>query len=130
MRFLDELTQQEIAGKLGISQAHVSGILSRTLRELRDLLSAEDPQQCRPAVQRADRSTGKAAQARATIASPSAGREPRDSQRMDGCHPEASAGAAVQRQQHGPPAPVRFRRQAGDRRSPGEGPRCLAGTGG
>jgi RNA polymerase sigma-B factor len=41
MRFLDELTQQQIAAKLGISQAHVSGILSRTLHELRDLLSAE-----------------------------------------------------------------------------------------
>ncbi|WP_435829285.1 sigma factor-like helix-turn-helix DNA-binding protein [Actinocatenispora sera] len=32
MRFLDELTQQEIAARLGISQAHVSGILSRTAR--------------------------------------------------------------------------------------------------
>ncbi|WP_203658014.1 sigma-70 family RNA polymerase sigma factor [Actinocatenispora rupis] len=44
MRFLDELTQQEIAERFGISQAHVSGILSRTLRALRAELSAEEPE--------------------------------------------------------------------------------------
>ncbi|WP_207126420.1 sigma-70 family RNA polymerase sigma factor [Actinocatenispora comari] len=52
MRFLDELTQQQIAAKLGISQAHVSGILSRTLHELRDLLSAEGPTATVPPAQR------------------------------------------------------------------------------
>lgn len=44
MRFLDELTQQEIAAALGISQAHVSGILTRTLRTLRMTLSSDDGQ--------------------------------------------------------------------------------------
>ncbi|WP_212804701.1 sigma-70 family RNA polymerase sigma factor [Actinocatenispora sera] len=52
MRFLDELTQQEIAARLGISQAHVSGILSRTLRELRGLLSAEGTTATVPPAQR------------------------------------------------------------------------------
>ncbi len=41
LRFLDELTQQEIARRLGISQAHVSGMLARTLLRLRHTLSAE-----------------------------------------------------------------------------------------
>ncbi|HEY3504362.1 MAG TPA: sigma-70 family RNA polymerase sigma factor [Actinocatenispora sp.] len=50
MRFLDELTQQEIAQRLGISQAHVSGILSRTLRALRAELSAEGHERPAPTV--------------------------------------------------------------------------------
>ncbi len=41
LRFLDELTQQEIARRLRISQAHVSGMLARTLARLRNMLSAD-----------------------------------------------------------------------------------------
>ncbi|WP_203962046.1 sigma-70 family RNA polymerase sigma factor [Actinocatenispora thailandica] len=86
MRFLDELTQQEIAEKLGISQAHVSGILSRTLRELRGLLSAEGaapavaPAQRRPSgqpVKPAGRACGAPGSRRAPrSAQPSYGRGP------------------------------------------------------
>ncbi len=36
MRFFDELTQSQIALRLGISQMHVSRLLAKTLRELRD----------------------------------------------------------------------------------------------
>jgi len=35
LRFFDDLTQEEIAGRLGVSQSHVSRVLSRALRRLR-----------------------------------------------------------------------------------------------
>ena len=82
MRFLDELTQQEIASRLGISQAHVSGILSRTLVALRELLSAETdtepvpapPAQRRPALRAACGTPGARRTPRASL--PSYGRGP------------------------------------------------------
>ena len=46
MRFGEELTQQQIAARLGVSQAHVSGLLSATLRALRTEM--EGGQSCRP----------------------------------------------------------------------------------
>ncbi|MGA8116244.1 MAG: sigma-70 family RNA polymerase sigma factor [Actinocatenispora sp.] len=42
MRFLDEQTQQEIGRRMGLSQAHVSGILARTLTVLRRTLCEEE----------------------------------------------------------------------------------------
>jgi RNA polymerase sigma-B factor len=36
MRFVDELTQAQIGERLGVSQMHVSRLLSRTLNRLRD----------------------------------------------------------------------------------------------
>ncbi len=42
MRFFEELSQSQIAARLGISQMHVSRLLSRTLRELHEGL-AEQP---------------------------------------------------------------------------------------
>jgi RNA polymerase sigma-B factor len=42
LRFTGELTQAEIGARLGISQMHVSRILSRVLGELRDALLAEE----------------------------------------------------------------------------------------
>ncbi|TQF68314.1 SigB/SigF/SigG family RNA polymerase sigma factor [Rhodococcus spelaei] len=41
LRFYGSMTQTQIAERLGISQMHVSRILSRTLRRLRDELSAD-----------------------------------------------------------------------------------------
>jgi RNA polymerase sigma-B factor len=35
LRFFGEMTQTQIAERLGISQMHVSRLLSRTLRQLR-----------------------------------------------------------------------------------------------
>ena len=40
LRFFDELSQSEIAERVGISQMHVSRLLRRTLRDLRTLLDA------------------------------------------------------------------------------------------
>ncbi len=42
MRFYEEMTQQEIAERLGVSQMQVSRLLSRVLRQLRDQLDPED----------------------------------------------------------------------------------------
>ena len=42
LRFFGNLTQSQIAAELGISQMHVSRLLSRTLSQLRDRLLAED----------------------------------------------------------------------------------------
>ncbi|WP_042448719.1 SigB/SigF/SigG family RNA polymerase sigma factor [Streptacidiphilus jiangxiensis] len=42
LRFTGELTQSEIGARLGISQMHVSRILSRTLTDLREALLAEE----------------------------------------------------------------------------------------
>ena len=41
LRFFEELTQSEIAGRLGISQMHVSRLLARSLTQLRDRAGAE-----------------------------------------------------------------------------------------
>lgn len=41
MRFFRNMTQTEIAGELGISQMHVSRLLTRTLAQLRDKLMRE-----------------------------------------------------------------------------------------
>jgi RNA polymerase sigma-B factor len=41
LRFFEGMTQSEIAGRLGISQMHVSRLLARSLAQLRD--SAEEP---------------------------------------------------------------------------------------
>ena len=38
LRFFDSMTQSQIAEKVGVSQMHVSRILERTLRQLRDKL--------------------------------------------------------------------------------------------
>jgi RNA polymerase sigma-B factor len=43
LRFLDDLTQCQIADKLGISQMHVSRLISRALGLLRDHMTAESP---------------------------------------------------------------------------------------
>lgn len=40
MRFFDEMSQSQIAARVGISQMHVSRLLSRTLRDLHDELEA------------------------------------------------------------------------------------------
>jgi len=42
LRFFANMTQNEIAEHVGVSQMHVSRLLSRTLRELRDRLLVED----------------------------------------------------------------------------------------
>lgn len=42
LRFVENLTQTQIAAQLGISQMHVSRLLARTLTLLRDRLLAED----------------------------------------------------------------------------------------
>lgn len=42
LRFVDNLTQSQIAAQLGISQMHVSRLLARTLASLRERLLAED----------------------------------------------------------------------------------------
>jgi RNA polymerase sigma-B factor len=44
MRFYGNLTQEEIAGRLGISQMHVSRLQARALSQLRDWLSAPGSQ--------------------------------------------------------------------------------------
>ena len=45
MRFFEDLTQSEIAAKLGISQMHVSRLLRRTLAELREAFDSNEPEQ-------------------------------------------------------------------------------------
>lgn len=40
MRFFEEMSQSQIAARVGISQMHVSRLLSRTLRDLHDQLEA------------------------------------------------------------------------------------------
>ena len=42
LRFFEEMTQTEIAQKVGISQMHVSRLLARTLSVLRDRLETLD----------------------------------------------------------------------------------------
>ena len=42
MRFYDEMTQFQIAEKIGISQMHVSRLLTKTLARLRDNLTQDD----------------------------------------------------------------------------------------
>ena len=44
LRFFDGLTQSEIAERIGISQMHVSRLLSRTLEELRRRAAEADPE--------------------------------------------------------------------------------------
>jgi RNA polymerase sigma-B factor len=41
LRFYGNLSQEEIAGRLGISQMHVSRLLARALSHLRDRLLAD-----------------------------------------------------------------------------------------
>jgi len=41
LRFFHDLTQTEIAEKVGISQMHVSRLLTRTLIQLRDKVQTE-----------------------------------------------------------------------------------------
>ena len=41
MRFFGNMTQTQIAQKVGISQMHVSRLLAKTLRQLRDVLEEE-----------------------------------------------------------------------------------------
>jgi len=41
LRFFGGLTQTEIAGQVGLSQMHVSRVLSRTLTQLRRQLAAD-----------------------------------------------------------------------------------------
>jgi RNA polymerase sigma-B factor len=43
LRFHRDLTEQQIADELGISQAHVSRLLSRALAKLREALSEDEP---------------------------------------------------------------------------------------
>ena len=42
LRFYEGLTQSEIAKRLGISQMHVSRLLSRSLQQLRELTDPSD----------------------------------------------------------------------------------------
>jgi RNA polymerase sigma-B factor len=42
MRFFEELTQSEIANRLGISQVHVSRLLARTVGQLREAFLTDD----------------------------------------------------------------------------------------
>jgi len=44
MRFVDELTQCQIADKIGVSQMHVSRLLARAMRMLRQHMLAEAPE--------------------------------------------------------------------------------------
>ncbi|MEU3571990.1 sigma-70 family RNA polymerase sigma factor, partial [Kitasatospora sp. NPDC036755] len=41
MRFCEDLTQSQIGARLGLSQMHVSRLLSRTLRRLREGLEED-----------------------------------------------------------------------------------------
>jgi RNA polymerase sigma-B factor len=43
MRFFDDMTQTQIAQKLGISQMHVSRLLARSLKQLRAGFVARGP---------------------------------------------------------------------------------------
>lgn len=43
MRFIEDLTQSEIAERVGISQMHVSRLLARSLQQLRSAFEAEEP---------------------------------------------------------------------------------------
>jgi RNA polymerase sigma-B factor len=43
LRFDEQLTQSEIAGRIGVSQMHVSRLLSSTLEQLRRLASEPSP---------------------------------------------------------------------------------------
>lgn len=42
LRFIDDLTQSEIAERIGYSQMHVSRILRQTLRQIREQIEEED----------------------------------------------------------------------------------------
>jgi len=41
MRFIEDLTQSEIAARCGVSQMHVSRLLRRSLNELMDTVGPE-----------------------------------------------------------------------------------------
>jgi RNA polymerase sigma-B factor len=43
LRFVDELSQSQIADKMGISQMHVSRLITRSLTLLRRYMTAEAP---------------------------------------------------------------------------------------
>ena len=45
LRFVDELTQEEIAARVGMSQVHVSRLLTRAIRTLRALYRLDTPPQ-------------------------------------------------------------------------------------
>jgi RNA polymerase sigma-B factor len=47
LRFYGNLTQTEIAQRIGVSQMHVSRLLARSLAMLREALTADDPQPAR-----------------------------------------------------------------------------------
>ena len=42
LRFFANMTQSEIADRVGVSQMHVSRLLKRTLSDLREILLVED----------------------------------------------------------------------------------------
>jgi RNA polymerase sigma-B factor len=42
LRFAEDMTQEEIAGRLGVSQVHVSRILRRALEKLRSEVVSQD----------------------------------------------------------------------------------------
>jgi RNA polymerase sigma-B factor len=43
LRFFEDLTQSEIAGMVGVSQVHVSRLLDKSLRTIRELLAEPEP---------------------------------------------------------------------------------------
>ena len=45
MRFVEDLTQSEIAARVGVSQMQVSRLLRRSLQRLRELTGAPDQAQ-------------------------------------------------------------------------------------